>query len=166
MSSATIAAGELAGVTGSGKASVLWSCLPAGTVRQILERVDRAVLIDEAELRYQLDRKHDSPLARSPALLDVLGELQDRGLLVAERGGWRLTDAGRGRVAAADEGERFAVVEDDDVVVCAECVREAARESGVELVVHAWIAVGPGVCCAWCGAASQLDDDVSGGGAR
>jgi hypothetical protein len=38
-------------------------------------RVDRAVRIGEAELRYQLDRKDDHPLARSEELLDVLAEL-------------------------------------------------------------------------------------------
>jgi hypothetical protein len=32
--------------------------------RQILQRVDRAVKVGEAQLRYQLDRKDHHPLAR------------------------------------------------------------------------------------------------------
>jgi hypothetical protein len=77
---------------------VLWSLLPAGTERQILLRVDRGVRVGEAELRYQLDRKDDHPLAHEPGLLDVLAELQDQGLVESERCFW-LTAAGRARLA-------------------------------------------------------------------
>ena len=86
-----------------GQASVPWSCSPADTERQILVRVDRAVRIGEAELRYQLDRKDDHPLARSEELLDVLAELEALGLVEAELC-FRLTEAGRERLAERDDG--------------------------------------------------------------
>jgi hypothetical protein len=98
MSTATSAPVLLAGATGTGKASVLWSRLPAGTERQILVRVDRAVRIGEAELRYQLERKDDHPLAREDGLLDVLADLEALGLVEAELC-FRLTPEGRERLA-------------------------------------------------------------------
>ena len=73
--------------------------------RQILLRVDRAVKVGERELRYQLDRKDDQPLAHAEELLDVLADLEAQGLVESERC-FRLTGAGRARFAAlvaADE---------------------------------------------------------------
>jgi hypothetical protein len=70
--------------------------------RQILVRVDRGgILIGERELRYQLERKDNHPLARSDELLDVLAELEARGLLNAELC-FRLTREGRACVAGLD----------------------------------------------------------------
>lgn len=83
---------------------------PAGVAgeRQILVRVDRAIHISEAELRYQLERKDSHPLARAPELLDVLAELEDRGLIDSTLWGFGLTHLGRSRLAeltaAGDEG--------------------------------------------------------------
>jgi hypothetical protein len=74
--------------------------------RQILHRVDRAVKVGEGELRYQLDRKDDHPLAHEDELLDVLAELKDLGLVESELC-FRLTVEGRARLAelgAAGEG--------------------------------------------------------------
>jgi hypothetical protein len=82
---------------------VLWSRSPADTERQILVRVDRAVRIGEAELRYQLDRKDDHPLAREDELLDVLAELEQHGLVEAELC-FRLTPEGRARLDEHDDG--------------------------------------------------------------
>jgi excisionase family DNA binding protein len=93
----------LAGKTGSGKASMLWSRLAAGTERQILVRVDRAIRIGERELRYQLDRKDNHPLANERALLDVLAELEDLGLVERELS-FRLTARGRDRLAELAQG--------------------------------------------------------------
>jgi hypothetical protein len=93
-----------AGVTGSGKGSVLWSRVPAETERQILVRVDHAVRIGEAELRYQLERKDSHPLAREDELLDVLADLEALGLVEAELC-FRLTPEGRTRLAQ-DGGDR------------------------------------------------------------
>jgi hypothetical protein len=45
----------------------------AGGRQMILHRVDRAVRIGERELRYQLARKDEHPLAQADELLDVLG---------------------------------------------------------------------------------------------
>lgn len=75
------------------------------TERQILVRVDRAIQIGEGELRYQLERKDAHPLAREPALLDVLAELEDRGLIVSELC-FRLTAVGRQRLAERAAGDR------------------------------------------------------------
>jgi hypothetical protein len=104
MSTATDSAGMVTGSTGSGKASVLWS-LPAavdGAERQILVRVDRGgILIGERELRYQLQRKDSHPLALADELLDVLAEIEARGLIEAELC-FRLTAAGRARLAEPD----------------------------------------------------------------
>jgi hypothetical protein len=86
-----------------GQASLLWSRSPADTERQILVRVDRAVRIGEAELRYQLDHKDDHPLACSEELLDVLAELEQHGLVEAELC-FRLTTAGRERLTQDDDG--------------------------------------------------------------
>lgn len=66
---------------------------------QILRRVDNALSAPESELRYQLERKDEHPLARSEQLLDVLVDLEARGLLVSELH-FRLTTAGR---AALDD---------------------------------------------------------------
>ena len=95
MSAAASSVPPIAGATGSGKGSVLWSRLPAGSERQILHRVDRGGMsICERELRYQLERKDNHPLAQEPELLDVLADLQARGLIEAERC-FRLTAEGR-----------------------------------------------------------------------
>jgi hypothetical protein len=66
--------------------------------RQILRRVDHAVRIGERELRYQLDRKDNHPLAHAAELLDVLAELEDQGLVERELS-LRLTAEGRARLA-------------------------------------------------------------------
>jgi hypothetical protein len=158
MSAAMSSAELVAGATGSGKASVWWSGLPAGTERQILHRIDRGgILIGERELRYQLERKDNHPLAQEDELLDVLAELEARGLLEAELC-FRPTAAGRERLTGG--GERFAVRE-DGVVVCAPCVREAKRE-GAGVIVDAWIDAGPGVCCEWCGEGDLPSDGGEG----
>lgn len=92
----------IAGATGSGKGSVLWSIDPAR--RQILVRVDRAIRVGERELRYQLDRKDHHPLAQTDELLDVLAELEDLGLVESELC-FRLTVEGRTRLAELDTDE-------------------------------------------------------------
>src|SRR4051794_20104138 len=67
--------------------------------RQILVRVDRGgIHIGERELRYQLERKDAHPLAQADELLDVLAELEARGLLEAELC-FRLTPRGREQLA-------------------------------------------------------------------
>jgi hypothetical protein len=84
-----------------GKASALWSLQAAVSAaeRQILVRVDRGgILLGERELRYQLARKDNHPLAQAPKLLDVLAELEARGLIEAELC-FRLTSDGRARLA-------------------------------------------------------------------
>jgi hypothetical protein len=68
--------------------------------RQILARVSRLIGGPERELRYQLERKDDHPLARREELLDVLAELEDRGLVVSELH-FRLTEAGHAALDAA-----------------------------------------------------------------
>src|SRR4051812_47488035 len=162
MSAATSSADLIAGATGSGKASVVWSRLPAGD-RQILVRVDRGgIHIGERELRYQLERKDNHPLAQADELLDVLAELEARGLLEAELC-FRLTAKGRERLAVQprEPARAFAVMEDDSVL-CADCVQEVCREldaARAEAIVHAWIDPGPGVCCRWCGASARLEDE-------
>ena len=80
---------------------------PASTdasVRQILRRVDRAVRIGERELRYQLKRKDNHPLAQTDELLDVLAELEQRGLVQSELC-FRLTADGRARLAELGAGQ-------------------------------------------------------------
>jgi hypothetical protein len=100
MSIATDCAGRVAGATGSGKGSVLWSIDPAD--RQILVRADRGgILIGEGELRYQLERKDNHPLAQADELMDVLAEIEARGLLEAELC-FRLIAEGRARLAELD----------------------------------------------------------------
>jgi hypothetical protein len=100
----TAAVGAISGATGSGKGSLLWSGLPADTERQILVRVDRGgIHIGERELRYQLERKDDHPLARADELLYVLAEIEARGLIEAELC-FRLTPEGRARLAERDAG--------------------------------------------------------------
>jgi hypothetical protein len=80
---------------------------PAGadtTERQILVRVQRGgILIGERELRYQLERKDSHPLAQADELLDVLAEIEARGLVEAELC-FRLTAEGRVRLAAVGSG--------------------------------------------------------------
>jgi hypothetical protein len=111
MSAATSSVPLIAGATGSGRASVLWSRLAVGD-RQILVRVDRGGIdIGEGELRYQLERKDAHPLAQEDELLDVLAELEARGLLEAELC-FRLTAQGRECLNDRGDGERFAVRED------------------------------------------------------
>ena len=100
MSSATDAS-VIAGATGAGKGSLLWSLRAAveAAEGQILVRVDRGgILIGERELRYQLERKDNHPLAREDELLDVLAEIEARGLIEAELC-FRLTTEGRARLA-------------------------------------------------------------------
>jgi hypothetical protein len=93
MSSETDAAEAIGGTTGSGKASVLWSI--DGTERQILLRVTRGIHIEERELRYQLERKDNHPLAQvDNDRVDVLAEMKERGLIEAEMC-FRLTPLGR-----------------------------------------------------------------------
>jgi len=71
--------------------------------RQILVWVDRGgILIGERELRYQLQRKDNHPLAREDGLLDVLAELEQHGLVEAELC-FRLTPEGR-ECLAHDDG--------------------------------------------------------------
>jgi hypothetical protein len=94
--STTTDADVIAGASGTGEATVL-SIDPAD--RQILVRVDRGgILIGERELRYQLQRKDNHPLARADELLDVLADLEAQGLLEAELC-FRLTAQGRARLA-------------------------------------------------------------------
>jgi len=64
----------------------------------ILLRVDRAVRVEERELRYQLQRKDQHPLAAADELLDVLAELEEQGLVESELC-FRLTARGRERLA-------------------------------------------------------------------
>ena len=52
--------------------------------RQVLNRIDRGLRCPEPELRYQLERKDGHPLARAPELLDVLIDLEARGLVRSE----------------------------------------------------------------------------------
>jgi hypothetical protein len=169
MSIATSSARPVGGATGSDKGSVLWS-QPASLLvgdRQILVRVDRGgIEIGEGELRYQLECKDAHPLARADELLDVLADLEARGLLQAELC-FRLTVRGREQLAVEPERpvRSFAVMEDDSVL-CADCVQEVCREPGpdrAEAIVHAWIEPGPGVCCRWCSVSAQLDDDRGAG---
>jgi hypothetical protein len=119
-------------------------------------------MVGEGELRYQLRRKDDHPLAQEDELLDVLADLEARGLLEAELC-FRLTAQGRECLTAESQepARAFAVMEDDSVL-CADCVQEVCREldaARAEAVVHAWIDPGPGVCCRWCGASAQLEDE-------
>jgi len=72
--------------------------------RQILTRVDRAICVSESELRYQLERKDTHPLARAPELLDVLAELEERGLIDSALC-FRLTARGRGRLGELVAGD-------------------------------------------------------------
>ena len=51
---------------------------------QVLNRIDRGLRCPEQELRYQLERKDSHPLARAPELLDVLIDLEARGLVRSE----------------------------------------------------------------------------------
>ena len=144
--------------TGPGRESSACSATPAGTVRQILRRVDRAINIGERELRYQLASKHDHPLANSTELLLVLAELEELGLVEAELC-FKLTDQGRQRLKPPDDGQRFAVMEDDSVL-CADCVEEVQRgldSERAEVIVHAWIDPLPGTACRWCGLTANLD---------
>jgi hypothetical protein len=87
--------------------------LPAGAVvvedEQILLRVARGgIHIQERELRYQLERKDNHPLAHEDELLDVLAEMKQRGLIEAELC-FRLTAEGRavlGGSGASGRAER------------------------------------------------------------
>jgi hypothetical protein len=87
---------------------VLWSlrAVVDAAERQILVRVDRGgILIGEGELRYQLQHKDNHPLAEADELLDVLAEIEARGLLDAELC-FRLTPDGRARLAEPDTSGR------------------------------------------------------------
>ena len=82
------------------------SLAPGAGERQILHRVDRGVRVGEGELRFQLERKDDHPLAHEDELLDVLAELEAQGLVSSELT-FRLTAQGRARLAGlADAGGR------------------------------------------------------------
>lgn len=48
------------------------SLAPGAGERQILDRVDRGIRIGKSELRYQLERKDDHPLAGTDELSDVV----------------------------------------------------------------------------------------------
>jgi hypothetical protein len=78
-----------------------------GSERQILHRITRGLLIGERELRYQLHRKDNHPLAEAAELLDVLAALEGLGLVESELC-FRLTTEGHVRLAelqgADDEG--------------------------------------------------------------
>lgn len=86
--------------------------------RQILVRIERGGLsICEAELRYQLKTKDSHPLAGDLELLDLLAELEERGLIESALH-FRLTARGRGELpgdyeplsrAGARDGIRWAV---------------------------------------------------------
>jgi hypothetical protein len=80
---------------------------------------------------------------------------QGRALLLRTR-----DRGGQSQASSSEAGGRFAVMEDESVL-CAECVHEVGRSGEPESAatsVHAWIAAGAGVCCAWCGESPQLDD--------
>jgi hypothetical protein len=62
--------------------------------RQILIRIDGGIKIPEEELRYQLDRKDQHPLARDERLIDVLVDLEERGLIISMLC-FKLTERGR-----------------------------------------------------------------------
>jgi hypothetical protein len=80
-----------------------WSTIDVSD-SQILVRVARGgIRIGEGELRYQLACKDNHPLARAPELLDVLAELEARGLIDAELC-FRLTTHGRARLAELVDG--------------------------------------------------------------
>jgi hypothetical protein len=163
MSAATSSVRPVAGATGSGAQPAR---LAVGE-QQILVRVDRGgIHVGEGELRYQLERKDAHPLAQVDELLDVLAELQARGLIKAELC-FRLTARGREQLAVEPEGPvRCFAVMGDDSVLCADCVQEVCRESGpdrAEAIVHAWIAPGPGVCCRWCSDSAHIDDEAGAG---
>jgi hypothetical protein len=71
--------------------------------RQILVRIERGGLsICEAELRYQLETKDTHPLAGDPELLDLLAELEKRGLIESALH-FRLTVRGRGELPGDHE---------------------------------------------------------------
>jgi hypothetical protein len=152
--------------TTTNPAGAMAPLVAVGTLRQILQRVDRAIHIGERELRYQLEHKHDHPLAQSGELLSVLAELEELGLVEAELC-FKLTDRGRQRLKPPDDGDwRFAVMEDDSVL-CADCVVEVQRElpaERAEVIVHAWIEPEPGVSCRWCATTVHLDDHTEGVG--
>ena len=75
--------------------------VPAGTERQILVRIDRAVRIVESELHYQLKHKDQHPLAYEDELVDVLDKLVEHGLITAELC-FQITPEGRERLAQDD----------------------------------------------------------------
>ena len=77
----------------------------AGSECQILRRITRGLLIGEGELRYQLERKDNHPLAQADELLDVLAELEQRGLVQSELC-FRLTADGRARLAELGAGQQ------------------------------------------------------------
>lgn len=71
----------------------------AGAEQPVLRRIDRSgIHATERELRYQLEHKDSHPLARSPELLDVLAELEQRALITSELC-LRLTARGQQRLA-------------------------------------------------------------------
>jgi hypothetical protein len=71
----------------------------AGAEQPVLRRIDRGgIHASERELRYQLEHKDGHPLARSPELLDVLAELEQRALITSELC-LRLTARGQQRLA-------------------------------------------------------------------
>jgi hypothetical protein len=98
--STTTDAGSIVEAAGAGESPVPSSI--DHTERQILVRVQRGgILIEETELRYQLERKDNHPLARADELLDVLAEIEAQGLIEAELC-FRLTPEGRARLGELD----------------------------------------------------------------
>jgi hypothetical protein len=79
--------------------------------RQILVRIDGGIKISEEELRYQLDRKDQHPLARDERLIDVLADLEERGLITSMLC-FRLTARGREGRARSPGARRAATSEE------------------------------------------------------
>jgi hypothetical protein len=76
--------------------------------QQILVRIEQGGLaICEAQLRYQLDTKDQHPLASAAELLDLLAELEDRGLIESALH-FRLTARGRGALPEDFEARKRA----------------------------------------------------------
>jgi hypothetical protein len=76
--------------------------------RQILVRIDRGgAAICESELRYQLDTKDRHPIAHRADLLDLLAELEERGLIESALH-FRLTAHGRAELPRHHDAPRRA----------------------------------------------------------
>jgi hypothetical protein len=88
-----------AGVVSTGAAGAVG----VGDERILLRVARGGIHIGERELRYQLQRKDNHPLAQAEELLDVLADLEAQRLVEAELC-FRLTAAGRERLAERDAG--------------------------------------------------------------